>query len=76
MNIEGIKRPEDLPFEVPDALKTAINDLLKAMEEDDVLMLDGYQDEVYGTARMVNEADERWVDWYYLGGGYRADLVD
>lgn len=76
MNVKGIKKPEDLPFFVPDALAQAIDDLLQAMKEDNWLMLDGYQDEVEGTARMVSEENERWVNWYYLGGGYRADVVD
>ena len=66
MDITGIKRPEDLDFEVPPILKNSINELLAALEREDWLMLDCYQEDVIGCARWCpNEEDDYWVYQYY-----------
>ena len=75
MNINGIKRAKDLPFSVPETLARTIDELVEAMERDDI-NLDCYQDEVEGTARMVCKENDRWIYEYYLLGGWREDVKD
>ena len=73
MNIDGIKKPEDLPFDVPNSLAKDINALIDAMHRDDP-DLDCYQDEVHGSARSVEEEYDMWIREYYLNGGWRKDV--
>ena len=75
MNVKGIKRAEDLYFEVPEALAVSINNLVDAMERDDV-DFDLYQDDLDGAARMVEEEYDDWIYSYYLEGGWREDVID
>lgn len=73
LNTKGILRPNELPFECPDLLANDINELLAAMERDDI-NLDCYMDEVQSSAREVSEENDAWVCEYYLYGGYRTDI--
>lgn len=73
MDVTGIRRSGDLPFAVPEALAEAIDALVDAMANDDWRVLDGWQGEVEGRARMLPEAQDRWVYDYYLRGGWRHD---
>lgn len=70
MDTGGILRPDELPFECPKLLADAINELLSAMERDDI-DLDCYMDEVQSSAREVSEENDAWVCEYYLYGGWR-----
>ena len=72
MNTKSILRPNELPFECPDLLANDINELLAAMERDDI-NLDCYMDEVQSSAREVSEENDAWVCEYYLYGGWRKD---
>ena len=72
MNTKGILRPNELPFECPDLLANDINELLAAMERNDI-NLDCYMDEVQSSAREVSEGNDAWVCEYYLYGGWRKD---
>lgn len=76
MNIKGILRPEELPFECPDMLASDINALLDAMERDDFLNLDCYMNEVQSSAREIDEENDAWICNYYLYGGYKEDLKE
>ena len=76
MDISGILRPEQLPFDVPPDLELAINELLAAWERDESLNLDCYLDEVQAVARSVNEENDAWVRQYYVQYGWRRDKAD
>ena len=69
MNIKGILRPNELPFECPLDLEIAINELLAAWERDEKLNIDCYIDEVQSSSRSVSEENDKWVCDYYLYGG-------
>ena len=73
MNVAGIKRSKDWPFDMPEFLSTAIDELVEAMATDD-FNLDCYQDEVEGCARGVSEEHDREIYEYYLLGGWRKDV--
>ena len=75
MNVKGVRRAEDLEFKVPKPLAEVINELVDAMERDDEY-LDCYQDELEGTARMVRGEREDWLNFYYLEGGWRGDVIN
>ena len=76
MDISGILRPEQLPFDVPPDLELAINELLAAWERDESLNLDCYLDEVQAAARSVSEENDAWVRQYYVQYGWRRDKAD
>lgn len=72
MDTSRILRPDQLPFKVPCDLETAINELIEALERDDE-WLDGYLDEVEGSARSVDEEKDAWVRKYYVQFGWKKD---
>ena len=76
MDISGILRPEQLPFDVPPDLELAINELLAAWERDESPNLDCYLDEVQAAARSVTEENDAWVRQYYVQYGWRRDKAD
>lgn len=73
MNIEGVKRPEDLPFPVNDDVRDRINEMLDAKERDDIL-LDCYEVELELSARDFGGPEGEWIKRYYLQGGWRRDV--
>ena len=76
MNVKGVKRAKDWDIEdMPEALAQVIDDLVDAMACDD-FNLDCYMDELEGTARMVDEVDDRRRYDYYLRGGWKHDRVE
>lgn len=75
METLGIKRPEDLPFPVPEDLANAITGLLAAMERDDLFIGD-YMDDVQGASRLLPDDEDMWVYDYYLRGGWHKDVCE
>ena len=73
MNIEGILRPHELPFDCPEILSNDINELLAAMERDDI-NLDCYMNEVQCSARCLSDENDNWIRQYYLSNGWEKDL--
>ena len=73
MDITGILKPEELPFDVPEDLELAINDLLDAWERDEMADIDCCLDEVHGAARGLSTENDAWVREYYIRGGWRAE---
>lgn len=71
MDISNILRPEQLPFKVPYDLELAINELLEALERDEVLNFDCYLNEVQSSARSVSEENDAWIRRYYVQYGWR-----
>lgn len=71
MDISNILRPEQLPFKVPYDLELAINELLEALERNEVLNLDCYLNEVQSSARSVSEENDAWIRRYYVQYGWR-----
>jgi hypothetical protein len=70
MDVSSIMRPNELPFEVPYDLERAINELIDALERED-MALGMYLDEVEGSARMVSEENDDWIRQYYVKWGWR-----
>lgn len=71
MNVSSILRPDELPFKVSEQLANDINNLIAALEREDYLNLDGYLDEVQGSARELSEEDDMRVRRYYVQYGWR-----
>ena len=70
MDTSQILRPHELPFAVPEFLAHDINELIAALERDDV-NLDAYLDEVDGSARGVRSEQDDWLRQYYVNFGWR-----
>lgn len=70
MDTSQILRPHELPFAVPEFLAHDINELIAALERDDV-NLDAYFDEVDGSARGVRSEQDDWIRQYYVNFGWR-----
>ena len=70
MDTSQILRPHELPFAVPEFLAHDINELIAALERDDV-NLDAYPDEVDGSARGVRSEQDDWIRQYYVNFGWR-----
>lgn len=69
MKIDTILKPEELHFTVPPVLASSINELINALERDDI-NLDCYLDEVQGSAREVSEEHDDWIRRYYVEFGW------
>ena len=70
MDTSQILRPHELPFAVPEFLAHDINELIAALERDDV-NLDADLDEVDGSARGVRSEQDDWIRQYYVNFGWR-----
>ncbi len=70
MDTSQILRPHELPFAVPEFLAHDINELIAALERDDI-NLDAYLDEVDGSARGVRAERDDWIRQYYVNFGWR-----
>lgn len=72
MSIEGIKRPEDWPFEIPAPLADAINELIAAESRDD-RDVDLFLDNVACVARMLPSEQDYQVYCYYVLRGWEDE---
>lgn len=73
MDTSTILRPEQLPFDVDEQLAHDINGLITAIENDDWMTVDAWQDEVHGSARGLSEENDAWVRWYYSDNGWMTE---
>lgn len=67
-------RPDELPFEVPDALAETINWFIDGFEAGKDLSDFDYAisvDQVIADFRMVDEEKDKWLYWYYIQGGWK-----
>jgi hypothetical protein len=68
--IRAIRKPP-LDFEIPDALKDKIFDLIDCLEREDWLHLDIYEDTVHSYSRDLKDVDKQeWIIDYYSNRGW------